>query len=290
MTGGVANAWGLRPARPPVHRKRSLAVAVAAILIAGCGTAGTASPSATPAASMASGGTSDSGPPSEPMPSLSPLEAERYTCGALAFEAGILLAPGSAEDDPDAAADALRTFLVSPQNGGFMPLTRWHRLGVTATTAEFAAGATDGPGYVSVRFEAQGGRWSLFSWGSCQPRRVAPAGFVGLVWWLPNGVPDPADRSLTVEMIIDDCKVGPPLESIVDPLVVMTATEAWMVLTARQGGPEPCPVGGILVQGRPTTVEVELPSEIGARDLIDGSSLPARDATAPPDWYFGVGG
>lgn len=269
---------------------KRLALAVATILTTGCANATMASPVATRTDALEPGApTSQSSPSVLPAPSLS-LKSERYTCGVVPFQAGSLLEPGTAEDDQDAASDALRTFLGSPINDGFMPLTGWRRLGVTATDAEFATEAPDGPGYVSIRFERQGGGWSPFNWGSCQPRRVVPAGFLGLVWWLPNGIPDPAVRTLTLETIVDDCKVGPSLESILDPLVVMTATEAWIALTARQSGPEACPDTSVLVQGRPTVVEVELPSEIGARDLLDASSLPARDATAPPDWYFGVGG
>ena len=262
---------------------------LAAIWFVGCGSETPSRPAETPVE------TTEGSAPAEtqvetPGASAPAGVGELYRCDVIPFDPALLLRPGTAETDADAAAEALRVFLASPIHGGFMPSIGWRRLGSNASTAEFANGAPDGPGYVSVRFERQGGSWTPASWGGCLPRRVVGPARLGLVWWLANGAPDPANRTLDVETVVDDCKIGPPVDAILEPDVVLTDTAVIVALTAVQTGPLACLDTSVFAQGRPTSTRIELPAEVGDRVVSDASEFPPRDAKAPPDWYFGTGG
>jgi hypothetical protein len=212
--------------------------------------------------------------------------AEHYRCDQVAFLPAVLLQPGAAERDPDAAAQALRDFLAGPLNEGFMPATGWHRLGGTAAAAEFATFVDDPAfdSYVYAAFELGAGRWQVARWGSCQPRRVVQGNLVSLAWWLPGGGPEPTDRSLSISIVVDGCNAGPAEDAIQPPIIDIGEAAVTIILTGRRDARPDCPVGA------PTPWTIDLPEEPGARALLDGSVFPARDATTEPLSFGGTGG
>jgi len=222
---------------------------------------------------------------SPPAASLSPVMAAPYACDTVPFLPGALLQPGAAERDDDAAAEALRQFLSRPEND-FMPATGWRRLGRSGPFMEFANFIADPAwnSYVSVTFEADRNAWRPFRWGSCEPRRVVTGNTVSLAWWLPEGVPDQAGRSIAVSVIVDGCNAGPAEEGIEPPLLDIAGDAVTIILTSRRDPNPDCPAGG------PTPWTIDLPEEIGTRALLDGSVFPGRDATTEPLGFGGIGG
>jgi hypothetical protein len=249
-------------------RRESLTLSVAVALIIGCGSDGaTASVDPTPQ-------------------SISPIMAEHYRCDQVTFLPGVILQPGTAERDLDEAAAFLRQFLASPQSDELMPDTGWRRLGHTGRFVEFA-NYIDDPAwnsYVWITFESDGAAWSFFRGGACQPERVVQGDLESLAWWLPDGVPDPTARSISISVVVAGCSSGPPVDAIQPPLIEMAADRATTMLTGRRDANPDCPVGV------PTPWTIDLPEEIGNRLVLDGSVFPGRDATTEPLGFGGTGG
>ena len=107
---------------------------------------------------------------------------------------------------------------------------------------------------------------------------------MSLAWWLPLGVPDPADRSVSVNVIVDGCNTGPAAEAIEPPLLDIAGHGVTIILTGRRDARPDCPAGA------PTPWTIDLPEEPGVRPLLDGSVFPGRDATTEPLGFGGTGG
>ena len=105
--------------------------------------------------------------------------------------------------------------------------------------------------------------------------RVGPA-----EWWVdPAAAPLPTDATTVPAMIRERaCASGQsPEDRLVDPVVFSSADAVLVnVWVRRLSGGQDC-------QGNPELpIEITLPEPLGDRELLDGSSVPPRDASVPP--------
>jgi hypothetical protein len=104
--------------------------------------------------------------------------------------------------------------------------------------------------------------------------RVGPA-----AWWVdPAAVPlDPAATTIPALIRERECASGQSPEGrVVDP-VVFAATDAFLVNVWVRIAPGDCPANPEF------PIEVGLPEPLGGRQLLDGSEIPPRDASVPPE-------
>ena len=264
----------------------ALRLTLLAVAVFGCGLRNDPSPPAPTVTSTVptDGVISTQGPTPEP---VAPAGVVLYRCDTIDFPLEVLLRPGIAEQAADPAAEALRQLIASSANDGFLPGTGWRRLGATATITEFAnEGNQPGvvEGYLAVRLDWTGIRWSPFRWGGCLPRRAPAGGLESLVWWLPNGRPDPSATDLTVNVVAYQCQGSPPAEAILAPTIDIADRSLTISLTGPGAAAGDCP------RGLPTLLNIPLPGPVGDRAPLDGSQFPPRDATTAPAWLGVVGG
>ncbi len=246
--------------------KRLALVFAGVLVLAGCGSSDVPS----------------SAPPSlEPTPGL-PLDPAilGLTCGGTsAFHPALLGAPGHAQDDPDAAAAALRVEITGSATELGLPRDGWVRIAQLADKVQFVAPDGDGDGWFVVGLMARDGRWILDVMGECQPEVVLPAGVGRADWRLDPAFPPPAagDRSLHVLIHEQACANGqPPVGRVLPPLVTPSETAMTIaILVTNVPGGADCP-------GNPDfAMTVELPEPLGGRALLDGGVYPPRDVTKP---------
>ncbi len=249
---------------------RRLAVLFAAALaLAGCGSAAVPSPS---------GSDEPSVEPSIELP-LDP-GVLGLTCGdGINFHPSLLAVPGQAQNDPDAAAAALRAEIVGAASELGLPRSGWVRVAQLADRVQFVAPDNDGDGWVVVGLMARDGRWTLDLMGECQPEVVLPAGVGRAEWRLDPAFPAPAAGDRQIHVLINEraCASGQSPEGRVLPPMVTSSPTAMTIailVTNRPGGQD-CP-------GNPDLpMTVDLPEPLGGRPLLDGAVFPPRDVTQP---------
>lgn len=235
----------------------------AALLLAGCGTTGAPSPSVEPSVE----------PPLDP-------RVLGLTCGGgNAFHPALLGVPGHAENDPDAAAAALRAEIIGSASELRLPRSGWVRVAQLADRVQFVAPDGDGDGWFVVGLMVRDGRWTLDLMGECQPEVVLPAGVGRAEWRLDPAFPRPAAGDRQIHVLINElaCAGGQSPEGRVLPPIVapsQTAMTISILVTNRPGGQD-CP-------GNPDfPMTVDLPEPLGGRPLLDGAVFPPRDVTRP---------
>lgn len=197
--------------------------------------------------------------------------------------------PENAEDADTPAAAALREFLSGPEGEGFgASEVGWRLLSEREDQVTFAQvdPAIDllqpvrdrtSPG-VDVRVERQNGDWEAVSWGDFWPTRVRPSG-AAASWRVVDGIDvDDSTVEVAVEVTEQGCTGGRSSEGrLLDPLIEEFA-DVVVVTYAVQPRPEGvngCP------SNPPTATTLRLPEPLAGRTLVDGTSLPYRDATTP---------
>lgn len=205
----------------------------------------------------------------------------RLTCGGgPAFDIAALNRPGAAELNVDPAAAALRAHVTG---GGmeteWLPDEGWIEASRSATDVLYLARGDDGSLY-SVTVELAEGAWRVDGWGGCTPQPELPLG-VNLATFrvAPGAALDPDVTEIEVLVTETACNSGQDARGrILPPRVITDAETVIVVMTVRaRGGGQECP-------SNPETLFVlELPEPLGDRLLLDGSSVPPRDATACPD-------
>ena len=98
-------------------------------------------------------------------------------------------------------------------------------------------------------------------------------------WWLDPAKPKPAEGAMSLDALVMELacasgKAGP--DRVDPPLVDLTETTVTVTMALRrQATAQDC-------QGNPPfPFAIELPEPVGARTLLDGGTVPPRDATKP---------
>jgi hypothetical protein len=100
-------------------------------------------------------------------------------------------------------------------------------------------------------------------------------------WWLDPAKPAPGPEATTIPALIQEvaCASGQSPEGrVLEPAVFPSEAAVLVQVWVRKApGPQDC-------QGNPEFVlEITLPQPVGDRQLLDGSEVPPRDATGPPN-------
>jgi hypothetical protein len=233
---------------------------VAIVVLSACRGAGGAPPGASSAETTEDGG--------------GPAAITRVTCGDAAFDIAVLDQPGGAEDGDDPAAVALREHLASGMETEFLPADGW--IAVARTDSQVVFLAPSEGGYANVSMELTDGGWRARGWGGCPLQPEVAAG-MGLATYrvAPDErlTPDTTEVDVLVTEIA--CNSGEDARGRVQPPAIIRSPESLTVIftvVARPGGHD-CP------SNPPTPFHLVLPEPLGERALLDGSHIPARDAT-----------
>jgi hypothetical protein len=245
---------------------RIAALAIVSVLAVGCGSdalRSTPSIAEQPSTSTA------------PEPAIS-----RVTCGGPAFDLARLDQPGNAEQVDDPAAAALRGLIFgSGPETEWLPDAGWIEVVRTPDTAYFVAPGGGAP-FSAVSAERRDGHWAIGGWQQCRLEPEVPAG-AGLAEFRVAPGEALTRETTEVDLLVTEmaCNSGEDAQGrILPPQVFAGADSLTVVVTVRpRGGAQTC-------QGNPETpFLLELPEPLGDRLLLDGSSVPARDATTCPD-------
>jgi hypothetical protein len=105
--------------------------------------------------------------------------------------------------------------------------------------------------------------------------RVGPAS-----WWLDPAAPAPAASATTIRALVLEaaCVGGRTPEGRIEPPAIETTAETVTVGFEIRW----LPGAGDCLANQPFPVVVTLPEALGSRTLLDGGSVPPRDAATPP--------
>jgi hypothetical protein len=211
------------------------------------------------------------------------LAGSGLTCGnGDKFPAAALQGPGGAELGDDAAAAALRAVLAE---GGDPQLVRsgWHRVLASDTRAQFVAPGRGGSPWVVIAVEKGPSGWTMDLAGQCRLTVVMPAGLNLASWWLDPAAGTPGPDAVAVMALVQERCGGQPLDGRVVPPVVIyqpdSVTVVFGFVPLRGGGQEQDSICG---SAPPASYRVILEEPLGQRRLLDGSTIPPRDASKPP--------
>jgi hypothetical protein len=210
------------------------------------------------------------------------------TCGDdIVFAAAALNGPGNAQFELDAAAEALRAFLAEPHADEVnFPAVGWHRVFETPNRVLFVAPRQGGDPWAQVAFVRSGAAWTLDLFGACAPHIVLAGGLGIADWWLDPALPRPGpkDRAFTALVLERACASGHSSDGRIAPPLVAYAPDAVSLIfgVRPRPGAQDCPVNP------PGRFRVTLDQPLGDRQLLDGGSLPPRDATVAPDPPLGA--
>ncbi len=205
----------------------------------------------------------------------------RVTCGdrsVPAFPLAVLDQDGNVDPGEDEPAALLQA--VVRESAETLPEDGWIRVVETADTVMFVARGGAGMAWSMVKFQLRDGVWQADAYGQC---RLQPA--------IPDGT------NLAVFRVAPDAELGPEATDV--PLLVTeTACNSGEDARGRIRVLDIIPAGGTVtillgIVPRPgghecpsnpeTPFSLELPEPLGDRVLLDGSSVPARDATTCAD-------
>jgi hypothetical protein len=201
------------------------------------------------------------------------------SCGGPDFPITLLDEPGRAERSDDPAAAALRTHLAQPgQDFNWLPDAGWREVRRTDAEVNYVADALAGadPPYVEVSVTRDGDRWRVAGWGQCRLQPSVGPG-LGLASFrvAPEAEPGPGTTEIPVLVTERACNSGQDARGrIVEPQVIVGGDAITVVFAVRpREGEHECP-------SNPETPHLlVLPEPLGNRTLLDGSEIPARDAT-----------
>lgn len=204
------------------------------------------------------------------------------TCGGPAFSADVLASEGGAEEGNDPAAAALRALLDTPEALNLLPRAGWKVAVRHDDVVLFVADAPPDsePPLVDATFERVGGAWRATGFGQCWPQAdVGPDLGLASFRVAPGFELRPDATRIDVLVTERACNSGEDARGrIVKPAVVAGAESVVVVFGVRpRGGDQACP------SNPETPFVLELSAPLGDRLLLDGSSVPPRDATTCPD-------
>jgi len=197
------------------------------------------------------------------------------------------------------SVDRLSRLTTEPQGGASVSVVEIDQLDDRAGGRTIAYGRV-GPdaAEIELRFDgadpvtaARAEGWWAAWWRGVPPVRTisgvesVPSGLVesktmSAWWWLDPKAGKPAADAMTLSALVQEkaCAGGKPAVDRLDPPQVDFTETAIMVRLdiRRLPGPNDC-------AGNPVfTLSVELPEAVGGRQLLDGGTVPARDATKAP--------
>jgi len=250
-------------------RWRGLAVAILghALVVVACGA---------PAPSESPSGGAGPSASVEPVPG----NVELACGGEAVFPAEAILVAGTAETGGDLGAQALRTFLASPDGQGF-PAAGWVKVADLPDRVEFVARKPDAGGWSAVAFTRQGENVVVDRAGDCTPAVFLGAEHGGADWWLDPAYPTPTAADTVIRLILRErnCASGTtPAERLEAPAIVYEPEAILVTIAVRERhGDQDC-------QGNPEfSLEITLEEAIGDRRLLDAGVWPPRGASRPPD-------
>jgi hypothetical protein len=205
------------------------------------------------------------------------------TCGGgPSFRADVLQGPGGAENGPGPAAGALREHLATnDMEMDFLPDAGWFEASRTDAEALYLAPDPAAEGsWAFVTLGQDGGEWKVDGWGGCalQPD-VGPGGEIASFRVAPGVELDPAATEIAVLVTERACNSGEDAQGRIAVAAIDADDDSVTVTFAvrPRGGGQECP------SNPETPFVLELPEPLGERVLLDGSSIPARDAATCPD-------
>lgn len=212
-----------------------------------------------------------------------PGEAGGLTCGgAPSFSADVLEGGGGAENGADPAAEALRRHLgTNDMDIDFLPDAGWIEVSRTAASVIYLAPdpAVEGS-FAFVSVGRDGDAWAVDGWGGCplQPD-VGPDLGIASFRVAPDVELDPETRELAVLVTERACNSGEDARGRITVAAIDEDDDSVTVTLAvrPRGGAQECP------SNPETPFVLELSAPLGDRALLDGSSVPPRDATICPD-------
>jgi hypothetical protein len=220
---------------------------------------------------------------SGPLPTIDPavMAAPALTCGIdkTSFPPATLAGPG-AELAPDAAAAALREFLLTEPTPEYpFPRTGWHRVVQTPDHELFVASTPGDPPWLAVAFTRTGGAWVIDAYGACSLSVALPGG-VGLAdWWIDPAAPPPTPQStsISIQLIERACAGGQPPNGRVLAPIVDYRPDSLVITIAVTTIP-----GDSDCQGNPIVpLTVQLSEPLRDRVLLDGGTVPPRVPVPP---------
>jgi hypothetical protein len=183
------------------------------------------------------------------------------------------------QDQPAAILHAtLRETEGLPEGEG-LPAEGWIRAVQTEDVVLFVAPGGGVP-WSMVKVQLRDGIWSADAYGQCRLQPDIPEGLSLAVFRLaPNAVLAPETREVNLLVTETACNSGQDARGRIRVLDLAPAAASVTVLlgVVPRPGDHECP-------GNPETpFTLELPEPLGDRVLLDGSSVPARDAATCPD-------
>jgi hypothetical protein len=223
--------------------------------------------------------------PEQSTPRASPpdaVDSDRVTgmvnCGGPAFPISVLTEDDVAEQGSGPAAEALRQLLARPEGSDILPSTGWRLAVDTGDTIVYVADVPAGgdtPPFANVTLEFVNGIWQVIGFGQCRPVPDVGPG-LGLAEFriAPGQALDPSSTEVEVLVTERSCNSGEDARGrIVRPSVKASAGAVTVVFGVRSRA------GNHTCQSNPETpFTLELPEALGDRPLLDGSSIPPRDA------------
>jgi len=259
------------------HPLRVALLAIAIVAVVACSGPGpvTSPPSAAPG--LASG----TAPPASLGRAIDPALAEnlvRCDVGGDVFPVRLLLSPGRAEAEADAAAAALRAFLADPDRNELgLPKSGWVRIASSAEQGFFVAPMGDAFAQVGVVDGANG--WTDSVVGRCLPKRVMGEGVGPARWWLdPAAGPIAADATTLDGLLIElaCASARSPAGRLVGPEILDRPDQVVVTFGVRTlPGEQDC------TNALPIAIRIELPAALGGRPVLDGAVFPPADARVP---------
>lgn len=215
----------------------------------------------------------------EPAPLLG-----RVSCGPVApsFPLAMLEQDGAVDPGQDQPAAILQATLQETEGlpeGEGLPAEGWIRVVQTDDVVLFVAPGGGGR-WSMVKVQLRDGVWGFDASGQCRLQPDIPEGVNLAVFRLvPNVVLAPESREVDLLVTETACNSGQDARGRIRVLDLVPAEASVTVLlgVVPRPGDHECP-------GNPETpFTLELPEPLGDRVLLDGSSVPARDATTCPD-------
>lgn len=204
------------------------------------------------------------------------------TCGGSpSFSAEILEGPARAETGDGPAAEALRRHLGTENiDIDWLPDAGWLEISNIGGSVHYLArdpAAESSWFYATVARD--GGEWRVSGWGGCTLEPDVGPG-LGIASFRVEGDDlDPAATSIPVLVTERACNSGEDARGRIVVSAIEVEDDAVSVTLAvrPRGGAQACP------SNPETPFVVDLPEPLGDRRLLDGSSIPPRDATVCPD-------
>jgi hypothetical protein len=199
----------------------------------------------------------------------------RWSAG---ISVGVLDQEGSAERGDDEAAAVLRGALAPTRDDTdeALPDTGWIEVSRTDTTIKYLARGGQGPGLAIVALVGRDGQWRLHGSGRCElVPEIRPGLDLAMFRVAPGEELTPESTNIEVLVTELGCNSGEDARGRirVEHIVPGADSVTVVLVTVPRGGAQECP------DNPETPFLLVLPEPLGDRVLLDGYSIPPRDAT-----------